>query len=570
MKRCLTVAITCSLLLTASMVPAQQSVVYSKHNLSITGPGEIKALTEDRICVFCHTPHNANPYTPLWNRNFSSANYILYGSSTLSARPGQPSGPTRLCLSCHDGTIALGEVLSEDSRIQMTRELTANRRSYLDTDISDDHPVCFNYYDAMPNDEMAQRVPVGLKTYDWDNIHCTTCHDPHDNTYGNFLVMDNNYSALCVLCHDNKAGWALSAHANSEKIQVRETTAKTVAEWGCEGCHTPHGAGGPKRLLSHLAEEEVCYRCHDASVATFDIKAQFTKTYHHPVEATTIDVTGNYHDPAEDIMFLQGHVECVDCHNPHAANNNQAETPNASGRQNLVSGKDQNNAVREQIDYEYELCIKCHGDSTTSIPVVSRWIDETDITMEFNPVNPSYHPVVAIGKNNDMPSLPSSEEPELTATSMITCVDCHDSDESSAIGGTGPRGPHGSRYRPILRQRYDTMDSLPESEAAYALCYRCHDRSKLLDYDQSLYSTGGHRKHIVDQRAPCSACHDPHGVQNDGNGNHTHLINFDRTIVQPLTGNSFPLFADTGPRAGNCTLVCHGRIHNGAADSAYP
>ena len=558
------------LLLMTPAALAQKSVVDSKHNLSITGPGEIKALNEDRVCIFCHTPHNAQPYTPLWNRELSSGNYILYNSSTLSAQPWQPSGPTRLCLSCHDGTIALGEVLSEENSIQMSREIIATRRSYIGTDISDDHPVCFNYYDALPNEELAPTIPIGLRTYNGANIHCTTCHDPHDNNFGNFLVMSNNYSALCVTCHDNKKGWQLSSHASSTKILSRGEKTKTVAEWGCNGCHRTHGAEGAKRLLRKLEEEEVCYPCHDGSVADHDIKSQFSKLSHHPVEATTIDVTGNYHDPTEDIIFLQGHVECVDCHNPHAVNNNQAEIPNATGRQNLVSGKSQNNVVRaEQILYEYELCFKCHGNSSSSIPVVSRWINETDTVREFNPVNPSYHPVTAIGKNNDMPSLPSTDEPLLTATSMITCVDCHNSDES-AIGGSGPRGPHGSIYRPILRLRYDTIDMQPESQTAYALCYRCHDRTKLLNNDQSLYTTGGHRKHVVEQRTPCSVCHDPHGVTIDGNGDHTHLINFDRTIVQPVPGNNFPLFNDMGTRAGNCTLICHSRTHNGAIDSSYP
>ena len=569
MKSGFFITVTGTLLLAAATVSAQQSVAYSKHNLSATGPGEIRALTENRICIFCHTPHNANPYTPLWNREFSTANYILYNSSTLSVHTWQPTGPTRLCLSCHDGTIALGEVLSEENTIMMTQEITAYRRSYIDTDISDDHPVCFNYYDALPNDELAQTVPPGLKTYNRDNIHCTTCHDPHDNTFGNFLVMNNNYSALCVTCHDNKKGWSLSSHSSSSKMLSRETVTKTVAEWGCEGCHTPHGAEGPQRLLRRLEEEEVCYACHDLSVTEYDIKSQFSKLSHHPVEATTIDVTGNYHDPAEDIMFLQGHVECVDCHNPHAVNDNQAVAPYATGRQKLVNGKDQNNAVLEQIVYEYELCFKCHGDSSISIPIVSRWINEADTTREFSSANPSYHPVTAIGKNTDMPSLPSTDEPELTATSMISCVDCHDSDESVVIGGSGPRGPHGSIYRPILRQRYDIIDNQPESEAAYALCYRCHDRTRLLD-DQGLYNTSGHYNHVVNGRVPCSACHDPHGVQSDGHGDHTHLINFDRTVVQPLPGNDFPLFNDIGTRSGNCSLVCHGRTHNGASDSSYP
>ncbi|MBI5558011.1 MAG: hypothetical protein HY885_10260 [Deltaproteobacteria bacterium] len=554
----------------AGQAMAGMSIVDSKHNLSITGPGEIRALTEDRICIFCHTPHNAAPGTPLWNKNLQPTNYTLYQSSTLSATPRQPSGPTRLCLSCHDGTIALGDVLRPVEGIQMSMELTA-RTSNLDTDISNDHPVSFNYYEALPNPELAPAIPQGLRSYGDGNIHCTTCHDPHDDTFGKFLVMGNEYSALCTTCHVNVAGWSTSSHATSTKTWNggSQGNTKTVAEHACASCHRPHGAGGPKRLLHQLEEEKNCYPCHDGTVASLDIKAQFSKISHHPVAATTIDVTGNAHDPAEDLMFLQDHVECVDCHNPHAAYSDQSIVPNASGSLALVAGKAQSGAVVAPLVYEYELCFKCHGDSSNSIPLITRWSNENNTMLEFTTTNPSYHPVIAIGRNPDVPTLPSVYEPEMTATSMIACTSCHDSNESPAIGGAGPNGPHGSIYRPILRQRYDTMDNLPESEASYALCYRCHDRTKLLD-DQGLYNASGHRRHVADQRTPCSACHDPHGVKNDGLGDHTHLINFDVAIVSPFPPNATPLFFDLGTRSGRCLLVCHGKSHDGGASSTYP
>ena len=72
---------------------ADRSIVNSKHNLSVSGPGEIRALAEDRICIFCHTPHNATPFTPLWNKKLEPTTYTLYQSSTLSAIPQQPNGP---------------------------------------------------------------------------------------------------------------------------------------------------------------------------------------------------------------------------------------------------------------------------------------------------------------------------------------------------------------------------------------------------------------------------------------------------------------------------------------------
>src|SRR5581483_8121127 len=76
------------------------------------------------VCVFCHTPHGANQEgvkfrAPIWNRTLSSAQYQMYDqvwSKSFEARPnnpGHPTGYSRLCLSCHDGTIALGSVLNK-------------------------------------------------------------------------------------------------------------------------------------------------------------------------------------------------------------------------------------------------------------------------------------------------------------------------------------------------------------------------------------------------------------------------------------------------------------------------
>lgn len=99
-------------------------VADTKHNLSVSGTGTIKAASEQQICIFCHTPHNATPIQPLWNRASSGSVYIPYSSTTVNASPGQPTGASMLCLSCHDGTIALGNVISKSSPIAMAGGIT--------------------------------------------------------------------------------------------------------------------------------------------------------------------------------------------------------------------------------------------------------------------------------------------------------------------------------------------------------------------------------------------------------------------------------------------------------------
>jgi hypothetical protein len=540
----------------ASLSTGNASILTTKHNLSVSGPGEVKALSEERVCIFCHTPHNASPQTPLWNKEVGPVNYILYESSTLQAIPTQPMGPSRLCLTCHDGLIALGNLLT--GQVTTTGEITPERRSYIGTDLADDHPISFSYLDSAIDPEIVSPPPNDprLIFYGDFSIECSTCHDAHEDNRCDkgydckFLVMNNQYSALCTKCH-NMDGWQNCTKTISSATwngippnPWSHTEWLNVAENGCENCHKPHTAGEPKRLLNYVEEEW----------------ADFEKASHHPVE-NTIDI----HEPDENPL-ISGHVECEDCHNPHAHNERSAEAPDISGGLEKVKGVDRDGAAMDPARYEYEVCFKCHADTNSQLSFVQRVVDETNTRIEFSLSNPSYHPVIGIGKNLDVPSIPSTLEPDLLPSDIIYCTDCHDSDSSPEVGGSGARGPHGSNFAPILRERYETDDFTPESYESFALCYRCHNRDSIL-FDESFPE---HNEHISEEQVPCSACHDPHGVRDDAaTGSHTHLINFDTNIVEPLPGQLVPFFTDNGSRSGSCTLRCHNVDHTGTGEFAY-
>ncbi|MEK7325708.1 MAG: hypothetical protein AAB217_10685, partial [Chloroflexota bacterium] len=173
----------------------------------------------------------------------------------------------------------------------------------------------------------------------------------------------------------------------------------------------------------------------------------------------------------------------------------------------------------------------------------------------FSPGNPSFHPVVLSSPSDETPSL----IPGMARGAMIRCTDCHNNDSGPRAGGGGPDGPHGSNYEFLLERNYSVLDDGAESEVEYAMCYKCHQRSSILS-DRSFAK---HREHIVEERTPCSACHDPHGVSMTltTGGDHTHLINFDTTIVRPEPRTRKLEFRDLGRFAGSCTLVCHGETH---------
>jgi len=193
-------------------------IANTKHNLSVSGPGTIKSPTETRICVFCHTPHNADPSAPLWNRSASNVYYEMYWSSTMQAYSSagaapQPDGSSKLCLSCHDGTIALGSVRSRSQPIPVSggSRLPSTSSAYLGTDLSGSHPISFVYDDtlAIENNaagDMPLRLPSTLTDPDVKldrrgKIQCTTCHDPHSDRNEYFLVKPG-WSELCLTCHD--------------------------------------------------------------------------------------------------------------------------------------------------------------------------------------------------------------------------------------------------------------------------------------------------------------------------------------------------------------------------------
>jgi len=299
-----------------------------------------------------------------------------------------------------------------------------------------------------------------------------------------------------------------------------------------------------------------------SAIRTTDIKAQINKVSAHHASLNSRILSQR----AQLAQRRSGkrEVTCMGCHNPHSVKNGKASAADLSGALAGVSGIGRNGMEVAAATYEYEVCFKCHSDYSSDTSYVVRVVETTNMRLAFDSGNPSYHPVIGIGKAQSIPSIPSFLNPTLRSSSMVSCTDCHRDDEG------GSRGPHGSSFPPILGERYETADGTPESYQSYALCYRCHNRDSILrdsSFKRNFSGKGGHSGHLA-IGAPCSACHDAHGVPDDGkSGSHTHLINFDRRIVSPKQGNAFPVFEDTGYFSGNCTLVCHGKLHD---HESYP
>jgi len=98
----------------------------------------------------------------------------------------------------------------------------------------------------------------------------------------------------------------------------------------------------------------------------------------------------------------------LDGHNPHSTRSAQCLPPAVPGAMWGVSGLTATGVVVQKAQYEYEVCFKCHGDNPDRIPsTITRQITQTNARLEFQPSNPSFHPVVSPGANRSVPSLRS-------------------------------------------------------------------------------------------------------------------------------------------------------------------
>lgn len=220
----------------------------NKHNLSSSNLSVTYHAVEDpanpkstQICVFCHTPHNSVPHSALWNRKDPTTTFGRYSSSSLvirnyaGANYGEPNGSSRLCLSCHDGVTALGDLFSGPSVDFGANAYISGIAKFDTTKVKlGHHPVSFKYDDSSLVTALNNKTGKygGAGTYQLpavpsispldkqNRMQCTTCHDPHQNksddaaTYDGtrkvapFWVYhsgtntaDQDHDAVCKNCH---------------------------------------------------------------------------------------------------------------------------------------------------------------------------------------------------------------------------------------------------------------------------------------------------------------------------------------------------------------------------------
>jgi predicted CXXCH cytochrome family protein len=561
-------------------------------------------------CLYCHAPHGGlSSGTPLWNQRLSIQTYGTYASSSYHQTGVQPAlnSNSKMCLSCHDGTVAVGQTVAYGT-VAMGGMMKGT--STLGTDLKASHP--FSLKTPMVDSPNVNALLFASPARTADpavqlvngSIECTSCHEPHfqnvDKQLAQFLVKDSSSGQLCLACHDparvvngqsnTLAGWATSVHATSASATSNKPYTggySTVAQNSCNSCHMPHSAAGPARLLRG-PNEQACIGCHAGSnlqPAAPDIFSEMSKIGH------PLPNPQNLHDTTEGaILNNNRHATCMDCHNSHASQPSATFTipPAIRLAQNAVVGVSATDGmtILTPAANQFENCFRCHGTSAgkgsttvnygyTPLRLVNA-SDPLNIISQFAATATSSHPVTHDRTSaNPQPSL-RSQMMQLDGTTpgramgvRILCTDCHNSDDNREFGGAGANGPHGSKYSHLLERRYDMSQAAtpggqisnpvpnPDLSAAgpYALCGKCHDLTQVL----ANTSFSQHSLHVQEEGFSCSVCHAGHGIGASGTSiSGESLINFDINVVAP--NGATPITFNRTART--CTLTCHGEGHN--------
>ncbi len=420
-------SMACMLVVTGVAYGARVSnVAATKHNLSSSSPnkvaGAVYSTTETQICVFCHTPHAATSgVTPLWNRTLSVAAYTGYTSSSLDAAAtgvqtpaytGLPGGNSKLCLSCHDGTVAIGAVNVVNSVATgiagMTgggpsvttgtytgasmptgtnissgtdaQKVTTGFTGVIGTNLTNDHPISMDFTTALATRDgelravdANQQFPagtgatisprkVGAVTYtpllplentgtgSLGQVQCSACHDPH--------IQETNAATL---------GDQMFLRLNRFQEAAPAAAFNSTNDIICLGCHDKNGADGSWAFSSHGS----------ATVATQTYKAATLTPRQFPANKTVWSAS------------------CVNCHNGHApqgATHLLSEGTDGAfigGASAVVGGVRQGgNAASENT------CYQCHTLAANSI--ITSTAPLIDIQTEMTTGSTTKHPVTVV------------------------------------------------------------------------------------------------------------------------------------------------------------------------------
>lgn len=218
-------------------------ILGSKHDLTslnqrvgVEAMGGVAMNDYENACIYCHVPaerteeeSKAGGGISGWNRIRPVAKqYETYSSPTLQGTVKRPSDISMLCLSCHDGTVAVDRIVFKPMGWNTDKQATLHMKlgakndinhcgkchdgdiahdisvKSIGTDLRDDHPISIRYAGFAidnPNFRTADGpggFDNGIKLYD-GMVECASCHDIHKPQAR--MLLRAEPPILCGTCH---------------------------------------------------------------------------------------------------------------------------------------------------------------------------------------------------------------------------------------------------------------------------------------------------------------------------------------------------------------------------------
>jgi hypothetical protein len=247
------------------------------HDFTTTGTGDLHDTVagNEGLCTFCHTPHKAQSTLLLWNHTLSGNTFswdvnATTAGTTLPALSPSYGGVSVKCLSCHDGTVAVGDIAWYKEQAWtvggsgplLNLNITANLGGQA-TAKSLGATGEFLIANGAGTGNMAGNHPVGI-AFPFGGVA---------NTY-NATV---NGAAPALLASDFQPNPLTSAVANIRLFQntgnnfsaIQSSYTGTNVGIECSSCHDPHNKQSVDDLFlrgkiggSAQSDGYICEQCH--------------------------------------------------------------------------------------------------------------------------------------------------------------------------------------------------------------------------------------------------------------------------------------------------------------------
>jgi len=220
---------------------SRAGILGSPHDFSAEA-WNVKPSDQNSVCGTCHTPHHADStIVPLWAHATSTGPWTMYNNANVPVAnlqatvDPQPAGPSKACLSCHDGTVAVNQY---GGAIQGGTPITITNRANLGTDMTHTHPISLTYDNNIAG--------IGAGKDKWlFNPDTKTVLQPDSGTFitGNDMTVNGfllrgNHRLECSSCHDvhNQEGTPFDINLNPKLVRIVGTQAGKGSLL-CRSCH---------------------------------------------------------------------------------------------------------------------------------------------------------------------------------------------------------------------------------------------------------------------------------------------------------------------------------------------